>query len=73
MTCWVSALGYQACKVSQNFMFSIRAEKSLRWRGCRTVNKGLWHVARGCLQGRDQGYHGDGDQQDFRLSASLKF
>lgn len=68
MACWVSVPGYQAspvCEVSWDFMFSISSEqaaKSLRWMGCRTVNKGLWHVARGCLEGMDQEYHGDGDQ-----------
>lgn len=65
MVCWVSGLGYQArpvCKISWDFMYSTsseRAAKSLRW---KTVNKGLWHVTRGCLEGGNQGYNGVRDQ-----------
>lgn len=50
------------CKISWDFMSSTsseRAAKSLRW---KTVNKGLWHVARGCLEGGDQGYNEVRDQ-----------
>lgn len=65
VACWVSVLGYQArpvCKISQDFMPSTSSERAAKSLGWKTVNKGLWDVARGCLVGRDQGYNGVRDQ-----------